>query len=169
MKTIKILSFFFLLLFGISSTAQEAKYKAVFIYNFTKHFEWPVSYRTGDFVIGVVGNPVIINELTSIIKGKTVGNQNIVINRFKDETVITKCHILFIPSNKSKSLSSILSKMGTTPTLIITEKVGLAKQGADINFIIKEGKIKFELNKPNILKRKLKVSSYLETLAIIVN
>jgi uncharacterized protein DUF4154 len=154
---------------SISSFGQEAKYKSVFIYNFTKHFEWPVSYRTGNFVIGVIGNPVIISELENITSNKKAGSQPIVIEKFKDETAIGKCHILFVPSNKSKNMGDIVAKIGSNPTLIVTEKDGMAQQGAGINFIIQAGKIKFELNKANAAKQGLKISSYLETLAILVN
>ena len=33
-----------------------AQAKANFVYNFTKFFDWPVSEKTGDFVIGVLGS-----------------------------------------------------------------------------------------------------------------
>ena len=52
--------------------------------------------------------------------------------------------------------------------LIITEKEGLVEKGAGINFIIKNNRQKFELNKKNVEKYKLKVSSNLEALAFTV-
>lgn len=168
MKVSKL--FLIIILFiSIQSYGQEDKYKSVFMYNFTKHFEWPVSYRSGNFVIGVIGNPIIIGELEGVTSGKKVGNQPIVIEKYKDVTEMGKCHILFLPSNKSKDIGDIVQKIGTNPTLLVTEKDGLAQQGAAINFIIREGKIKFELNKSVVNKQGLKISSYLETLAIIVN
>lgn len=168
MKISKIL-FILLFFISIAGYGQEAKYKAVFMYNFTKHFEWPVAYRTGNFVIGVLGNPIIIGELEAVTTGKKAGNQPIVIEKYKDATEIGKCHILFLPSNKSKEIQAVIEKIGTNPILLVTEKDGLAQEGAAINFIIQEGKIKFELNKNVVTKQGLKISSYLETLAIAVN
>ena len=49
--------------------------------------------------------------------------------------------------------------------LIITEKQGLAKVGATINFIIKENKQNFELNKTAATKAGLNVGSNVEKLA----
>lgn len=168
MKVYKSLFILFLFL-SINTHGQEAKYKSVFMYNFTKHFEWPVSYRSGNFVIGIIGNPMIISELEKVTSGKKVGNQPIVIERYKDATEIGKCHILFLPSNKSKDIGMVVQKIGAAPTLVVSEKDGLAQQGAAINFIIQAGKIKFELNKNIVTKQGLKISSYLETLAIVVN
>jgi len=85
------------------------------------------------------------------------------------QSEIGKCHILFLPSNKSKEIQLVTEKIGTNPILLVTEKDGLAQEGAAINFIIQEGKIKFELNKNVVNKQGLKISSYLETLAIVVN
>jgi hypothetical protein len=53
-------------------------------------------------------------------------------------------------------------------TLIITEKQGLVEKGAGINFVIKNNRQKFELNKKNVERYKLKVSSNLEALAFTV-
>lgn len=161
-----LIVFFFL---SISVFGQEDKYKSIFIYNFTKHFEWPVAYRTGDFIVGVIGNPPIITEIEKITGGKKVGSQIVKVQKYKDVASIGKCHILFIPAGKSKQIGEIQQKIGSVPTLIVTEKEGMSQQGAVINFVIQAGKIKFELNKANATKKGLKISSYLETLAIVVN
>jgi hypothetical protein len=62
-----------------------------------------------------------------------------------------------------------MSKIRGKSTLIITEKPGLARQGAAINFVVQENKTKFELNKGNAEKYDLKVSSNLLSLAIVVD
>jgi hypothetical protein len=53
-------------------------------------------------------------------------------------------------------------------TLIVTDKAGMAKKGAAINFIYADNKQKFELNKSNIEKYDLKVSQSLVKLSIEV-
>ncbi|MCK4663549.1 MAG: YfiR family protein [Bacteroidales bacterium] len=169
MKSIYYILFSFLFFITFNVNAQEAKYKAIFIYNFTKHFEWPAAYKTGDFIIGVLGNPLIISELEKITTSKKVGTQTIVVKRYKTPAEISKCHILFVPLSKSKLIGECTSQLSNSNTLIVTEKKGLIQQGATINFVVKEGKIKFEFKKSTASKYGLKVSSYLEKLAIIVN
>jgi hypothetical protein len=52
--------------------------------------------------------------------------------------------------------------------LIVTDKEGLANQGAAINFIMDGDRIKFEINKKNIEKYSLTVTSSLLALGTVV-
>jgi hypothetical protein len=97
--------------------------------------------------------------------GKSVGGKKLVIKNIASLTEIEKSQILFILPDKSSTLNDAVTKFKGKGTLIITEKTGLAKVGASINFIIDANKQKFELNKTSISKAGLKVSSSLETLA----
>ena len=51
---------------------------------------------------------------------------------------------------------------------VITEQNGLMEKGSGINFVVKNNRQKFELNKRNVESHQLKVSANLETLAISV-
>lgn len=147
----------------------NSKIKAVFLYNFTKYIDWPDKYKQGNFVIGVLGTTSFYNDLSALVHNKKVGNQEFEIKSFTNaESVSGLCHILFIPAENSALLPEVLKKMKGKSTLIVTEKLGLAKQGSAINFIVENNKQRFELNKSNIEKYNLKVSSTLEALAIKV-
>jgi hypothetical protein len=146
----------------------NSKMKAIFIMNFTKLIEWPKSYREGNFVVGVVGESPLFSELSKMAKTKKVANQSLQIKKFKTTKDIAKCHILYVSRSQSEDISSVLKKVKSNSTLIITEKQGLVDKGAGINFIIKNNRQKFELNKKNVEKYKLKVSSNLEALAFTV-
>ncbi|MDQ3394370.1 MAG: YfiR family protein [Bacteroidota bacterium] len=156
------------ILTGFVVNAQDYKYHPSFIYNFTKYIEWPASYQTGDFVIAVLGDSEIIIELEKMAENKSVGSQKFVIKKLKSADEIEKCHLLFIPVSKSKELTQALLKLEGKPTLIVTEKPGMASQGSGINFVMMDGKWKFELNKSATEKSNLKVSSDLAKFAIII-
>jgi len=149
--------------------SSNTKIKATFLYNFTKYIDWPEKYKEGNFSIGVLGTTPFYNDLNTLLSTKTVGNQKFEIKSFpKVEAISGICHILFIPAENSAMLPDVLKKLKGKSTLIVTEKLGLAKQGSAINFIIENNKQRFELNKSNIEKYNLKVSSTLEALAIKV-
>jgi hypothetical protein len=95
-----------------------------------------------------------------------VGNQPITVVKYSTAQAITKCHILFVPFGKTKELSTILGVLGGAKTLIITEKRGALEEGAAINFVIVEDKLKFELKAGNASKLGLKIHSNLENMAI---
>ncbi len=136
--------------------------------NFTKLIEWPKSYREGNFVVGIVGDSPLYSELSKMAKTKKVANQSLQIKKFVATKDVGKCHILYVSKNKSQEISSVLKKVKSNSTLVITEKQGLVDKGAGINFIVKNNRQKFELNKSNVEKYKLKVSSNLEALAFTV-
>jgi hypothetical protein len=72
---------FVLLTKGFSQTA-DYKFHSVFIYNFTKYIQWPATQQSGDFVIAVMGNSPVFDELSKITANKTVGTQKIVVKKF---------------------------------------------------------------------------------------
>ena len=164
--------FFLLLIAFLFSSSKPvdptSKIKVIFLYNFTKYIEWPAESRKGDFVIGVLGITMLMPELDNLSKTKTIGGQKCVIKYFNQVKDIQKCHILFIPTDKSEDIASILKKVKDMNTLIVTEKEGLARKGSGINFISVDNKQKFELNKANLDKYGLKVSSILLSLGIII-
>lgn len=143
----------------------------MFLYNFTKYIEWPQEYKQGEFVIGILGggSDNLKKELDKLAQTKKAGSQTIIIKTFGAVSEIEKCHMLFIPEAKSALLDEATAKCRKSSTLIVTEKDGLTKRGAAINFVVKDNKQNFELNKSNIEKYNLNVSSSLLSLAIQVN
>ncbi len=157
-------------LFGkFDALAQNDKFKALFIYNFTKYIEWPKEYEQGEFVIGILGSSSIVTELESISGKRKVGMQDIVVQQFNSVGDIRKCHILYIPPSKTSSLSEVLPKVHGTSTLIITDAPGLALKGAAINFVVKGNKQDFEINPQKFEEAKLKLNNTLLTLGTVVS
>ena len=144
----------------------NAKMKAMFIYGFTKNVEWPKSYKEGNFIIGVLGSSHLFPELHKIASNYMAGNQPFEIKSFASASEVGKCHMLIVPPNHLGDLNEIIEKIRNSSTLLVTEKPGLAKQGAAINFVIQNNKQAFELNRKNAEKYNLKVSSSLTTLAV---
>lgn len=170
----KISILFLLALFTTSVIAQpqteaeELNLKAAFIYNFTRFIEWDDDVFPNDFVIGVLGNSMIDEPLEEIAQSHKAVNKEIKIRRFTSLDEIEKCNILFISKNVKISLVDILAKTDLKKTLIISEKENYAKQGACINFVIINKKLKFEVNIKAIDNAGLKISSQLLKLAIII-
>lgn len=168
----KISLVFFVALMSLTMQAADdttSKIKAVYIYNFTKFIEWPISYKQGNFVIGILGTSPLFRELSNMAATKkTVSQQPFEIQSFPNINSISKCHLLFVSADNAGNLKDITAKLRGFSTLIVTEKAGMAKQGAAINFVIQDNKPKFELNKANAEKYNLKVGTSLSGLAILV-
>ncbi|HTA61421.1 MAG TPA: YfiR family protein [Bacteroidia bacterium] len=146
----------------------QSKIKAVYIYGFTKYFEW-TNNKEGNFTITVLGeNTNLLNELGNTVRNKSVGSQKIELKNRNAISEIDQTSILYITPDKSNLLSEALAKFKGKSVLIITEKQGLARVGAAINFIVDENKQKFELNKLAASKAGLNVGSGIEKLAASV-
>jgi hypothetical protein len=165
-KKILLLLIIFIAVQTISVKAQEEKYISLFIYNFTKHFEWPESIKAGNFVIQVLGHKSVFYELKEFTAAKKVGNQNISVRGVSNISQIGKCHIMFIGHWQSRYLPEVLNKLSNHPTLIITEKEGLLDLGSAINFVITGGTIQFEIKKSNALRNGLKMDPQLMKMAV---
>jgi hypothetical protein len=157
--------------FTVPSQTEDSEYdiKAAFIYQFTNYIDWDSLIPGDQFIIGIIGNSPVNEQLDEIARTKNVKGKKIVIRRFDKLEEIGPCHILFIPRKASFPFSDILAKIESKGTLTITEKAGYAKKGAAINFVEVDDKLKFEANPKSINDAGLKASSQLLKLAIIVN
>ena len=139
--------------------------KAGYVYQFTNYIEWPASYKSGNFVISILGNSDIKAYLQDLAQSKKVQNQTIEVNQYNSLSQIGKSHIIFVSESHSGKLSNALSHIGGNNTLLIIEKNGGAKQGADFAFFVSGGKLQFNLNKSAIKSHGLKLDPRLEGLA----
>lgn len=154
---------------SLSAQAQQETNYAVhanIIYHFTKYINWPTEKKSGDFIIGVVGETRLYDELKSSTAGKTVGAQKIVIREFSPSATSFDCHILFITDQESRRIKKIASIISST--LIVSESDGMAQKGSCINFTIVRERLKLEINKNNIQKRNLNIATELLKLGTII-
>lgn len=155
----------------LSASAQQTidyKVHANIIYRFTKYIEWPEN-KEEDFVIGVVGDSPLYEELSGLTANKSVGDQKIRIKRFAANAGVYNCRMLFVSQEESSFLKRIALLTDGMPILLITEDVGLAKKGSCINFVIVDDRLKLEINKNKIQTRGLNIASELLKLATLVN
>lgn len=154
-------------LVSISYAQDDYKFHSMFVMNFLKYIQWPESGSQSEFVIGVLGNETVMPDLERIASTRFVNGKKITVKRFHDVNKVPDCHLLYVPTPKSNELAEIVKQVGTG-TLIVTAKDGLAQKGSCINFVVRDGKWRFEINEHATDKAKLKVSGELSRLAIMV-
>lgn len=137
--------------------------KAKFLYAFINYVNWDSIAKNGEIKVAIIGESPITPTFMNINK-----NKKIKINEYQDLYEITNCNIVFVPSDCTYRLYTILSKFSKKPVLVVTEKTGYAKSGAHINFVVIQDKLKFEVNLKTLKETNLKVSSVLLQHAIIV-
>ena len=149
---------------GMAQMNTRARFKSIYIMNFTKYTEWPSDYKQGDFIIGVVNDDALAAELEKIGQQKKINSQNLVVKRFKSPAEVTKCHLLYV-DGAAAEVEPYVQKAKQYNCLIVTEGSGLIDKLSAINFIVVGNAIKYEMNRAMFKEQKLIVSNSLENLA----
>ncbi|MFV8464196.1 YfiR family protein [Flavobacterium sp. LB1P62] len=142
---------------------KEYALKAAFLYRFIDYVNWKDYSKNQTFKIAILEGSPITASLQDIPKTKKIE-----IKEYKNLKDISFCNILFVPYNSTIPIETILSKFSGKPVLIVTERNGYGKKGAQMNFVIIEKKLKFEVNLKAINKSGIGISSFLLQHAIIV-
>ena len=145
---------------------QVAKYKAVFTVNFIRYIGWPDAARQGDFVVGVLQDSDIARRIDAQTGGKKFGFQHVAVKEFISVDEVTNCQVLFVSDgfNFSRNASQVRQKLGKN-SLIVTESEGATRNGSMINFVVRDGVLKFEIHKGNASNNGLQISSRLENMS----
>jgi hypothetical protein len=169
MKKVLVLTLFGFMGFSAFCQTSATKSQALFIYNFIRYVEWPSNSSSGDFVIGVLGNGSIISDLSDITSGKLSGSKKIVVKQLNNVDEVTNCQLVFVNRSFTNQFAEILAKLQGKSTLVVTDKPGMIDKGAGINFVIEDGKQRFEVNRNTIERSKLIVNSKLLEMAVASN
>lgn len=172
MKKMKVLVAAVLMMVSGAAFAQDERpmheVYSMMVFNFIKYVQWPDHDKSGEFVIGVVGNNEIYNTLTTWYGGKAKGTKTYVVKKFNSAAEVGDCHLVFIDKSKSGEFENVKNKVSGKGTLVVTDKGGLGEKGSCINFKTVNDKLRFELNQQAIEASNLKVSGALSSMAILI-
>ena len=149
--------------------APEPEVKAGFLFNFAKLTEWPDdAFKSADapFIIAVFGDDPVSEYLEAGGKNRTIHGRSIQITRYRRTTEVTNCHALFIALSEREKLSAILKTIHGRPILSISELDKFGNMGGIIRLLKdKDSRLRFEVERSNANKSRLKLSSQLLALA----
>ena len=145
----------------------NSKMKAVFLYNFTRYFEWPENKKLNNFIIYVVGkNESLMSELKNLAAKKKVGNQEIEIKNTPQFNSDIISNIIYFSPNIINPIGDAASKNKKQGALIVGETPESCNKGASINFVIIDNKLKFEYNEKAAEKAGLDTKEDFKALAL---
>lgn len=141
---------------------------SMLIFNFIKYIDWPDAAKSGDFVIAVYGDDDVYKQLNTFYNSRPIKGQNAKIINISSLSDLNTAHVVYVSDRKSSDFESLNTKFNGKPTLIITDRSGLGKKGSCINFKEVGGKLKFEINQASFDSNKLKISSQLVSMGILI-
>ena len=141
-------------------TSIEYKVKAAYLYKFFNFFEWKTSSPTihnQQFTIGVIGNSPIHIALKNLLKDSDERKMNLKVIDPGDS--LEGLHLLFISKSRNNSLQKVFQKSHSLSILTVGEEASFCQKGGAINFVIRNNKVKFEINRQAVKKAGIKASS----------
>lgn len=164
MKLIRLfLTAAILLVCAKTNSKDLANAQALYIFNFIRYVKWPDNNVNHNFVIGVIGESAIINELVTLSNNKKVGSQSIVVKKITDYKTACECQLIFIPTSRKHLIKELSTKIGDKPILLISESPNTSE--CAIEFVYPDNKLHFKVNEENVRHQNLYMSQKLINLA----
>jgi len=148
--------------------APEQRVKAAFLFKFGSYVEWPAgTFATANspLTIGVIDADELAGELTSIVAGRDVGGRPVVVRRLHEGDPVAGLNILFVGKASNGKLANLLAPVKGRATLSVTEADGALALGSTINFVVVDGKIRFDVALQPAAAANLRISSRLLAVA----
>ena len=152
------------------AAASEYELKAVFLLNFASFVDWPAAaFVTAEepMVFCVFAGDPFGGALDQASKGKTINGRRVLTRITSDAILIRSCHVIFFPRSQMRGYAEIAGVLTKLDILTVGEVSGFSERGGIINFVVHEGRVRFEVNPTAAERHHLKVSSKLLQLAVI--
>lgn len=146
---------------ALAQGAPDDAARATFLLVLGKYVTWPVGAfksPTAPIVVAVVGNAGLVAELESLARGQQIEGRGIEIRAASDPAACASAHIVFVSdAAQSSALAS------AQPLRVFEGPRHLAD--TDIAIRMQAGRIAFSVNRKDVTRRGIKLSSKLMRLA----
>jgi hypothetical protein len=151
---------------ALQSRGQEPVYdenqvKAAFLYHFGTYVQWPTAAELEPITIAVLDEPRVVTELAAFVPGRTVQGRPVEVVAITAIEDAADAEILFIGRAHNERLASTIARLEERPTLVVTDARDGLDQGAMINFVLVDSRVRFEISLPRSIRAGLMLSSRL--------
>lgn len=145
----------------------EASVKAAYLYKFTGFVEWPPRAFAGaatPIVIGVVDAPEVLDELAPVLVGRSIQGRPLKVRQVSPGDALDGLHVLYVPSTGALP-PAWLEAARSRPLLLVTDEPGGLEAGGMLNFLLQDGRVRFEASVPAAERAGIKLSARLLAVA----
>ncbi len=144
---------------GNAQILQRSELISAYIYNFAKNVYWQNEDSLENFHFLIVGGDEnIVREMQELSKTKILRNKHITVSHAAELGKIKDVQLIFVTKEKINSTVAIFDRIEGKNILLVTDGYS-DKRLIMINFLPSgnDGKVRFEINKANILNQHLAV------------
>lgn len=127
----------------------EYRVKAVFLFNFAQFVEWPADTFTDPgqpFVIGVLGKDPFGSELDTVVRGETVAQRALVVERYHNVGELHNCNILYIARSEIGHLPQVLEALQGRSVLTVSDADGDDQTGVMIRLVNRSNRVRLQID-----------------------
>jgi hypothetical protein len=144
LKTVLII-FFSVLFVSPSNQVDVDTMKAIWVERFTRFVEWPESMNDDLFRIQVIGDKQLAKVFETVFQELEIKGKSALVYSTSDYyNENFNPHLVYIA--EKEQLNSVIKDVSNGPVLVITDVKDGAEKGAMIHILLKDNKIKFEIN-----------------------
>ena len=147
--------------------ATESAVKATYLYKFAPFVEWPTSAfasPSSPFYLCVMADDPFGAVLDQAASGQRVDEHPVAVRRLRGADGAAGCHILYLGA-AAKATNGALRNLRGTPVLTVSDQTD---PGAIIRFVVKDGRVRFEIDTAAATANGVMISSKLLSLAVAV-
>jgi hypothetical protein len=148
--------------------ASEPQVKAAFLFKFGSYIEWPADTfprQDTPLTIGVLAADALAAELARFADGRSIDGRPVVVRTIRAGDPLADLNVVFVGRDGSDRLHEILASLRRGRTLAVTEFEGALASGSTINFVVVDGKVRFDVSVPASDAGSLRISSRLLAVA----
>ena len=151
-------------------TALESAVKANYLYKFAPFVDWPPSAfanPSAPFVICIGGEDPFGQALDDAVRGQLLSGRRILVRRLASPASAGACQVLFIGKTRGGQGAELLKAVAGKPVLTVADQ-DRGVTGAMIEFVLKDGRVRFTIDADTAQAGGLTISSKLLGLALSV-
>jgi serine phosphatase RsbU (regulator of sigma subunit) len=141
--------------------------RALYIFDLSKYVDYGPGFAdSSSFKIGVLGsNYSLVDEMANLSRTRSrIQDKPVVVSRFRTLDNYRHVQVLYVNKEEGFNLERVKAKIAGTQTMLITE--GYEFRESMINFIVVNGKPRFDINEELLTKEGMKVPQELLFTAI---
>ena len=144
----------------------EVAVKATYVYKFAAFVEWPNMTETEPLQLCVAGDDRFGAVLEQAVRGQRAGVHPISLSHIDHVDRGAPCHVLLVFPSRGQSVADALSKVRGTPVLTVTDEAGDDGSRGMVDFVLRDGRVRFRIDSRTAEQSKLSISSKLLGLAV---
>ncbi|PYT15211.1 MAG: hypothetical protein DMF51_07165 [Acidobacteria bacterium] len=120
------------------------------------------------FVVGVLGNESFSVVLDQVVRGKAINGHPFDVRRLRSPEEAAACQMVFVGAQETRLLPALFKAVRATAVLTVGDGESFTRQGGIMNFVVRDNRVRFEVNTDAAGRAGLSISSKLLQLATIV-